>query len=207
MSAPLTIYFIRHGEVHNPEHILYGRMPGYGLSTTGRGQASATAHALKDIKLDALYSSPMQRAQETAQIIATRQATMPEIQTDERINEIYTPYDGTPHSELEKTMFDIYAGNQPPYEQPADVRARLLNFLQDMRRRHAQQRIAAVTHGDIVVTAFLYAMQYTGDDIARGKLVELGLPEPYPVTASMSVLTYRTDAADELPTYLYRRPY
>ncbi len=207
MSGPLTLYFIRHGEVHNPEKILYGRLPGYGLSTSGRRQASAAANALKDVRLDALYSSPMQRAQETASIIADAQATPPAIQTDERLNEVHTPLDGTPHSELEKTLFDIYTGNEPPHEQPADVRLRVLDFIQAMRSKHAGQHIAALTHGDIVVTAFLYAMQYAGNDIARGKLVDLGLPEPYPLTASLSILTYHTTDPDEKPSYLYKRPY
>lgn len=207
MSAPLKLYFIRHGEVYNPEKILYGRLPGYGLSDTGRGQASAAANALKDVALDAIYSSPMQRAQETATIIATAQANMLQVQTDERINEIHTPFDGTPHAELEKTRFDIYTGNQPPYEMPLDVRKRVLDFISAMRQQHPGGTIAAVTHGDIVVTAFLVAKQYTGDDIGRTKLMDLGLPTRYPDTASLSILTYSSTDNDEIPAYLYKRPY
>lgn len=207
MVAPLTLYLLRHGEVHNPTHILYGRMPGFSLSEAGRGQASAAAEELKPVDLAAIYASPMQRAQETAQIVATAQIKLLDVQTDERLNEVHTPFDGTPHAQLEATLFDIYTGTQPPYEQPLDVRRRVRSFIADMRRQHAGQAIAAVSHGDIVVAMFLYAKQYAGTDIGRRELQSLGLPERYPATASISVLTYHTDDADELPDYQYIRPY
>lgn len=207
MSAPLTLYILRHGLVHNPDDILYGRLPGFGLSDVGRAQAQAAGLALSDTPLAALYSSPMQRAQETAQIIAAQRATPLPIQIDERLNETHTPHDGTPREVLRATWFDIYTGNQPPYEQPTDVRERVIAFVHEMRRRHADQRIAAVTHGDLVVTLFLYAKGQPGDDILRGKLEALGLPEIYPATASISELIFRTADPDEIPSYRYIKPY
>lgn len=207
MSAPLTIHLLRHGEVHNPDKILYGRMPGFRLSETGRGQASAAGRHLSERPLQAVYSSPMQRAQETAQIVATAHSTALTIQTDERINEIYTPFDGTPHDELEKTMFDIYTGNTPPHEMPQDVLKRVKDFINEKRQQHAGGEIAAVSHGDIAVVMFLYAMGRFQNDVARGQLSGFGLPEPYPATASISTLVYRTDDPDESPMYRYHRPY
>jgi len=207
MVGPLTIYFVRHGEVHNPQNILYGRMPGFHLSDIGRGQASAAAHALQDSVLNAVYSSPMERAQETARIIAASHLNIAEHSVDERLNEVYTPYDGTPQAELEKTLFDLYSGTQPPYEQPADIRRRLSDWMWAMRKKHSGAAIAAVTHGDIVVSAFLIAMQYTPNDMARTQLEELGLSERYPATASISRLSYHSAADDEVPQYFYTRPY
>ena len=68
-----TIYLVRHGEVHNPEQIIYGRLPGFGLSTKGREQVEAAATALEKLKpFDVLYSSPLQRAQESAALLTAR---------------------------------------------------------------------------------------------------------------------------------------
>ena len=73
MTKTTTIHFIRHGEVHNPDEIYYGRLPGFYLSARGRLQAEATAQVLREQKLDAIFTSPMERAVETAEIIASEQ--------------------------------------------------------------------------------------------------------------------------------------
>jgi broad specificity phosphatase PhoE len=66
-----TIHFVRHGEVYNPEKILYGLQPGWRLSDRGLEMAHAVAEWSKTLNLGAIHSSPLQRAQETsAPIIA-----------------------------------------------------------------------------------------------------------------------------------------
>jgi len=66
-----TIHFVRHGEVYNPEKILYGLQPGWRLSDRGIEMAHAVAEWSKALNLGAIHSSPLQRAQETsAPIIA-----------------------------------------------------------------------------------------------------------------------------------------
>ncbi|MET9202471.1 histidine phosphatase family protein [Gordonia sp. NPDC003585] len=64
------VHMMRHGEVHNPDGILYGRLPGFRLSTTGRVQARKVADTLADHDVTAVFASPLQRAQETATPIA-----------------------------------------------------------------------------------------------------------------------------------------
>lgn len=64
------VHMMRHGEVHNPDAILYGRLPGFRLSDTGRAQARKVADTLTDHDITAVFSSPLQRAQETATPIA-----------------------------------------------------------------------------------------------------------------------------------------
>ncbi len=66
------VHVMRHGEVHNPEGVLYGRPPGYHLSERGRAQAEAVANALASNDIVAVIASPLQRAQETAAPIAAR---------------------------------------------------------------------------------------------------------------------------------------
>ena len=60
-----VIHFIRHGEVHNPEKILYGLQPGWRLSERGIQMAQVIAQWSKNLNLGAIQSSPLQRAQET----------------------------------------------------------------------------------------------------------------------------------------------
>ncbi len=67
-----VVHFLRHGEVHNPDGILYGRLPGFLLSAIGRRMAAAVAAALEGHDITYLAASPLDRAQETAKPIAER---------------------------------------------------------------------------------------------------------------------------------------
>ena len=70
MSGRTVVHLMRHGEVHNPAGVLYGRLPGYHLSELGRQMADAAAAdlAANDVRL--VVASPLERAQETAAPIA-----------------------------------------------------------------------------------------------------------------------------------------
>jgi broad specificity phosphatase PhoE len=71
MSGSQTIvHLLRHGEVHNPDGILYGRIPGFGLSELGREMALVAAERLAGRDIVHVGASPLQRAQETAEPVA-----------------------------------------------------------------------------------------------------------------------------------------
>lgn len=72
MAEQTRVHVIRHGEVHNPGGILYGRLPGFRLSENGAAQAAAVADYLSHRDIVAVIASPLQRAQETAAPIAAR---------------------------------------------------------------------------------------------------------------------------------------
>jgi broad specificity phosphatase PhoE len=61
-----VVHLLRHGEVHNPDGVLYGRLPGYHLSELGREMADRVAKYLDGADITHLVSSPLERAQETA---------------------------------------------------------------------------------------------------------------------------------------------
>jgi broad specificity phosphatase PhoE len=65
-----VVHLLRHGEVHNPEGVLYGRLPDYHLSELGRIMADRAAEALAGRDVALVWSSPMERAQETAEPVA-----------------------------------------------------------------------------------------------------------------------------------------
>ena len=72
MAEQTRVHLVRHGEVYNPDGLLYGRLPGFHLSDKGVQQAQAVADALADRDIVAVIASPLQRAQETAAPIAAR---------------------------------------------------------------------------------------------------------------------------------------
>ncbi|MFI1918984.1 histidine phosphatase family protein [Nocardia sp. NPDC020380] len=83
---------MRHGEVHNPKGILYGRLSGFQLSVTGRAQAQAVARSLADHDIALVVASPLQRAQETAEPIAASHGLI--IRTDDNLIEAGNTFEG-----------------------------------------------------------------------------------------------------------------
>lgn len=70
--ATTVVHLVRHGEVHNPGGVLYGRLPDFHLSELGRQMAEMTADFLADRDVVHVAASPLERAQETAEPIARR---------------------------------------------------------------------------------------------------------------------------------------
>jgi broad specificity phosphatase PhoE len=87
-----TVHVARHGEVENPNKILYGRQPGWRLSTRGQQMAETLGEWSKPLNIGALHVSPLQRAQETAAPIARAHGL--EITTDERLIEAGNVFEG-----------------------------------------------------------------------------------------------------------------
>ncbi|OZC71348.1 hypothetical protein CH251_16390 [Rhodococcus sp. 06-462-5] len=86
------VHVLRHGEVHNPKGILYGRLPGFKLSVTGQSQAKAVADALAGHDITHVVASPLLRAQETAGPIAAAHGLT--IAEDENLIEAGNEFEG-----------------------------------------------------------------------------------------------------------------
>lgn len=92
-AAPHTrVHLLRHGEVFNPEKILYGRLPGFLLSELGHRMAAMVADSLADHDIVHLVSSPLERAQQTAQPLLDR--TGLELVIDDRVIEADNRFEG-----------------------------------------------------------------------------------------------------------------
>jgi len=87
------VHVCRHGQVHNPDGILYGRQPGYGLSDLGRRMAERLGEHFADVPLTHLRVSPLQRARETLAPIAARHPDL-EIVVDDRFIEAANHFEG-----------------------------------------------------------------------------------------------------------------
>ena len=98
-----TVHLLRHGQVENPDRVLYGRLPGYHLSTLGVAMAEAAAEYLKDVPLTHLRCSPLERARETMAPVA---ATRPELEVaiDDRLIEADNLFAGQVFGEKSWTL-------------------------------------------------------------------------------------------------------
>ena len=90
--ARTVVHLMRHGEVHNPTGVLYGRLPDFHLSDLGREMAETVGAHLGEHDVTAVVASPLDRAQETASAIACAHG-LPII-TDERVVEADNYFEG-----------------------------------------------------------------------------------------------------------------
>jgi broad specificity phosphatase PhoE len=87
-----VVHLLRHGEVHNPEGVLYGRLPGFRLSEAGEQMARAAAEWFTGRGITHLVSSPLERARQTAEPIAGA-LDLP-VGVDERLTEAANAFEG-----------------------------------------------------------------------------------------------------------------
>ena len=89
-----VVHLLRHGEVHNPEGVLYGRLPGFRLSDRGLAMADRVAEHLVATGADLalVVASPLERAQQTAR--PTAEALGLDVGTDERLVEAGNQFQG-----------------------------------------------------------------------------------------------------------------
>jgi broad specificity phosphatase PhoE len=205
MSTPTTIYLVRHGNVHNPKRILYGRLPRFRLSRRGLEEARAAGRLLNGAPVAALYCSPLLRTRQTAREIREFQPGI-SLRLSSHLLEVLNPFEGRPSGEVDARNGDVYTGVGPPYEQPQDIVARVLKFFQLARLRHAGESVVAVTHGDVIVFAMLWARGMALTPQNKSGLHALGFTGGYPATGSLTAFTFRTDSPRELPEIRYFKP-
>lgn len=92
MTEKTIVHLMRHGEVRNPEGVLYGRLPDYHLSDLGVQMAERVAESLTGRDITHLVASPLERAQETA--APSAKALKLEIHTDPRVIEAGNQFEG-----------------------------------------------------------------------------------------------------------------
>lgn len=96
------VHLVRHGEVHNPQGILYGRANGYHLSTRGRAMAERVAERMGHRDITHILASPLERAQETAAPLAAARGL--EVGVEERIIESENYFEGRPFAVMDSVL-------------------------------------------------------------------------------------------------------
>jgi broad specificity phosphatase PhoE len=151
MATPDTVvHLVRHGEVFNPDGVLYGRRDGFHLSELGRRMAARVAEATAARDIVHVRSSPLERAQETALPIASAHDL--EILTDERVIESTNVFEGrrfqVTDSILKRPSVWRHLWNpaRPSWGEPyKEVVARMMSAVHDAR-------VAAQGHEAVVVS-------------------------------------------------------
>jgi probable phosphoglycerate mutase len=173
-----VFHLVRHGEpVLRGRGVVNGRKPGIGLSETGRAEMAATAETLAGDAIAALYASPLQRARESAAILATRLDLSVGFRED--VIEIdFGEWTGLSFDEVRRdARWEAWRACRsmaaiPGGESMRQVQARTLNALAELERDHRGGALAVVSHGDVIRAALLYALGMPLDLYAR---IEVGL--------------------------------
>ena len=170
------IIFLRHGQAkNNTDRILAGRTPGVPLTDTGIEQAEQTAELLKDMNISAIYSSPIQRAKHTAEIVGEHNSV--DVTIDDRLIELdMGKFTGVPYDEIftnhGNVFMKFYNGEleiaHNGVETFADVKKRVLGIVDHVIEKHPDENVVLVTHMDPIK-----AMLSTIVDLSPTNLFEL----------------------------------
>jgi broad specificity phosphatase PhoE len=202
VTQKTTVHVMRHGEVHNPEKVLYGRLPDYHLSERGRRQAQSAADWLARNDVVYVVSSPLERAQETAAPIAAVHGLS--IDTDDDLIESWNHFEGEKVSPGDGALRD--PRNWPrlrnprtpswgePYEQ---VATRMQAALHRARARAAGLEAVCVSH-QLPVETLRRAM--TGRKLPH-------LPLPHSRLCNLASITSFTFEGDTLIRWGYTEPW
>ncbi len=159
----LTVFhLLRHGEPSVFGRI-NGRLPGVGLSAKGRAEIGAVAGRLAGEKIDAIYSSPLQRTRETAEILSDRLA-LPVQYREDVIELDFGEWTGLTADEIRKDeRWQMWSSCRsiaaiPGGESWRQVQDRVVHALLDLQRLHPEQALVIVSHGDVIRAGLLFAL-------------------------------------------------
>ena len=150
------IIFLRHAQAeNNTERILAGRTEGVPLTKTGIEQAERISEYLKPLDISAIYSSPIERASHTAEIVAKNRSL--EVALDERLTEIdmgkFTRMNYDDMFAKYGNIFLKFYENDPvisehEVETFPDVQKRVLDMVDHVLKKHNNENVILVTHMD-----------------------------------------------------------
>jgi probable phosphoglycerate mutase len=161
-KEPTRVLLIRHGlNDYVKTHRLAGRTPGVHLNEEGMAQAQALAERLADEKIAAIYTSPLERAQETAAPVAQR-LNLPLNVEPGVLESDNGEWTGVRIDDVNKT--DLWRQLQvcpsavrlPGGESFTEIQARMIATLDALRAKHANQTIAVVSHADPIRMAVAF---------------------------------------------------
>ena len=170
------IIFLRHGQAkNNTERVLAGRTEGIPLTDTGIKQAEHTAELLEHMNISAIYSSPIQRAKHTAEIVGKQNSL--DVVVDDRLIELdMGKFTGMPYDEIINSHGNVfmkfYNGEleiaHKGVETFSEVKKRVLGIVEHVIEKHSDENVVLVTHMDPIK-----AMLSTIVDISPTNLFDL----------------------------------
>jgi broad specificity phosphatase PhoE len=162
------VHLVRHGQVDNPRRIVYGRLTGWHLSAKGRRQAEEVARALAGRSVSALFSSPLERARETAEILSGALGLPVQVREDLVESALAAHWEGRSWLHVWTRRHREWATyRKRPLEMPGPepldrLAARMAAAVRALASAHPEQEVVAVSHGDPIKAAVL---ALTGRDL------------------------------------------
>ncbi|MCY7400028.1 MAG: histidine phosphatase family protein [Nocardioides sp.] len=152
MGLQTTVHLLRHGEVHNPEGLLYGRRDGFHLSVLGRRMAERIGETIGDRDIVHIRTSPLERAQETAAPLAEVRGLTPTI--DPRLIESANDFEGLSFADGAMTIVKrphlwrhLYNPLKPSWGEPYDeIAGRMVAAVHDARDAARGHEAVVVSH-------------------------------------------------------------
>jgi probable phosphoglycerate mutase len=151
-----SIIFLRHGQAkNNTERVLAGRTPGVPLTEEGVDQSEKAAKFLEDMNISAIYSSPIERAKNTAEIVGKHNSI--DVKIDDRLIEIdMGKFTGRPYDEIFSSHGNVfmkfYKGEleiaHNGVETFVEVKKRILGMVDHVIENHPDENVVLVTHMD-----------------------------------------------------------
>ena len=167
-----TFLLIRHGETDAVGRSIMGWAPGWRLNENGRRQVERLAVRLKELPIQAIYTSPLERAVETAEAIARHHGITP--QADDDFGEFHAgEFQGVAIAELDQRddwrRFNAFrSGTRAPGGEIAlETQTRVVRKIIEFGNKHRDQTVAIVSHGDPLRTAIAYFMGIPLDMLLR----------------------------------------
>ena len=176
------IILIRHGET---EWNSQKRMQGHSnsdLSEVGRGQIQELGELMKNVSFDHIYSSDSLRTRQTAEAIT--QYSGHTLQFDQRIREknlgVFEGLTSTEAKERHPEIYRLFKTAGANYvidegESTQQLLERALEFIEEIRLRHPQERVVMVTHGGVVRVLMKYALGLSIDSPTRFIIKNTGI--------------------------------
>ncbi len=158
----MQFYLIRHGtNDHLAKALLAGRLPNVHLNDEGRAEAERLSTTLATACIHRIFSSPLERAVQTAEPTAKRLNLQIEIAPE--ILEInFGDWTGKPIRDLERDPawknFNLYRSGTriPNGETMLEAQTRMVTFLEKLQRENPKQTVALFSHGDPIKSVFAY---------------------------------------------------
>lgn len=170
-----TFLLIRHGVTDSVGKRIMGRVPGIHVNAAGRKEVDSLAEWVAGVKLAAVYSSPLERAVDTAEAIARPHGL--EIVRDDAFGEIgFGDWTGRELSELDaedhwrrwNTVRSLTRA--PNGELTLEVQLRVYNRMTELRARYPEQNVAIVSHGDPIRAVIAHLAGIPVDLVLRQRI-------------------------------------
>ena len=206
MSTPDTVvHLLRHGEVHNPGGVLYGRRDGFHLSELGQQMAERVADSIRDRDIVHLRSSPLERAQETAAPLALARGL--EVTLDERVLESTNVFEGVSFAGGARALRNprlwrhLWNPLKPSWGEPyKDIVSRMMAAMQDAREAAAGHEAVIVSHQLPIWTTRLHVENRSFlHDPRKRKCTLCSLTSFHFVGDQLTQVSYSEPAGDLIP--------